>query len=147
VESFCEEIAAPAQFFWVSHEEAVPLGATFYGEKEIGTGLISLKERGHQMQVKSWIPGKDGGDFEGMLVRHEECVTIAKLLEERQEGVTVYRPTVYFVYNQGVARESVCEFVSPENNYNLLPQSHIVSKDVTEGADCLGVFLLAQTVK
>jgi homospermidine synthase len=148
VDSFCEEIAAPAEFAWGTHETQVPEGAMFYHEEEHGNALITLKERGHQVRMKSWIPPSstpdplNTGDFEGLLIRHEECVTMAKYLEVQENGSVLYRPTLYFVYNQNVSKESIAEFVSEDNNYDLLPQSKIVSNDVVAGADYLGVFLL-----
>ena len=55
-------------------------------------------------------------------------------------GALVYRPSVYFVYDQQLSAESIKKFVS--NKYELLPHNSVVEREVEDGADKLGVLLL-----
>lgn len=135
VPSFCEELAAPAEFSWGTHEREAPAGAKFYGDGS----FISLASRGHQTWAKSWMPGEN--EFKGMVVRHEECFSMADYISVRDEtGALVYRPSVYFVYDQQLSAESIKKFVS--NKYELLPHNSVVEREVEDGADKLGVLLL-----
>jgi len=140
IPSFCEELAAPAEFSWGTHEPNPPQHCKFYGEREREKSFISLDQRGHQTWAKSWMPGEN--DFRGMVVRHEECFSMANYVSIRSDdtGELVYRPTVYFVYDQQLSAESIKKFVG--NNYELLPQATVVEREVKCGADKLGVFLL-----
>ena len=58
-------------------------------------GFVELKTLSADKTARTYYPG---GVFEGFLVTHEETATIAKSLEVRQNGKTIYRPTVMFIY-------------------------------------------------
>jgi len=77
-----------------------------------------------------------------MVVRHEECFSMANFVSVRDEttGELLYRPSVYFVYDQSLSHDSVKKLVN--NNYELLTNNTVVEKEITCGADKLGVLLL-----
>ena len=58
-------------------------------------GYLEFKKPAAAVKGRTCYPG---GMFEGFLVPHEETDTIAKSLEIREGGKTVYRPTVLFLY-------------------------------------------------
>lgn len=140
IPSFCEELAAPAEFSWGTHEINAPEGSKYYGEKPGEKSFVSFPTRGHQTWARSWMPVEN--EFCGMVVRHEECFSMANYVSVRDEitGELKYRPSVYFVYDQNLSAESIRKFV--ENDYELLPRNSVVEKEIDSGADKLGVLLL-----
>lgn len=59
-------------------------------------GFLEFKKLAADKVCRTYYPG---GEFEGFLVPHEETITIAKSLEVKENGKTVYRPTVMFIYS------------------------------------------------
>lgn len=59
-------------------------------------GYLEFEKMAADVKGRTFYPG---GLFEGFLVPHEETITIAKSLEVKEEGKTVYRPTVLFLYS------------------------------------------------
>lgn len=59
-------------------------------------GYLEFKKIAAEKKVRTYYPD---GVFEGFLVPHEETITIAKGLEVKENGKTVYRPTVMFLYS------------------------------------------------
>lgn len=58
-------------------------------------GFLEFKQIAGEKKCPTYYPG---GVFEGFLVPHEETITIAKSLEVKENGKTIYRPTVMFLY-------------------------------------------------
>lgn len=58
-------------------------------------GFLEFKQLAADKKCRTCYPG---GEFKGFLVPHEETITIAKSLEVKEQGKTVYRPTVMFIY-------------------------------------------------
>lgn len=59
-------------------------------------GFLEFKKLAADKKCRTYYPG---GLFEGFMVPHEETVTIAKSLAVSENGETVYRPTVVFLYS------------------------------------------------
>jgi len=59
-------------------------------------GFLEFKKLAADKKCRTYYPG---GYFEGFMVPHEETITIAQSLEVQEEGQTVYRPTVMFLYS------------------------------------------------
>ena len=59
-------------------------------------GFVELKKLAANIQCNTYYPN---GQFQGFLVPHEETITIAKALEVKENGQTIYRPSVMFVYS------------------------------------------------
>lgn len=59
-------------------------------------GFLEFKKLAADKKCRTFYPG---GLFEGFMVPHEETITIAKSLEVQENGQTVYRPTVMFLYS------------------------------------------------
>ena len=141
IEGFYEEGTAPSELGWGTHERRLPKNAhTPIG----GPGnQIFLAQPGIRTLVHSWVPA--GGPIIGMAVRHAESFTISDYLTvwaDTPEGRrAVYRPTVHYAYMPcDDALNSLHELVM--RNYQLQPTLRIMSDEITEGVDELGVLLM-----
>jgi len=141
IEGFYEEGTAPAELGWGTHERRLPKHAhTPIG----GPGnQIFLAQPGIRTFVHSWVPR--GGPIIGMVVRHAESFTISDYLtvwEDTIEGRRpVYRPTVHYAYMPcDNAILSLYELTM--RNYQLQPKLRIMSDEITDGIDELGVLLM-----
>jgi len=141
IEGFFEEGTAPAELGWGTHERRLPKHAhTPIG----GPGnQIFLAQPGIRTFVHSWVPS--GGPIMGMVVRHAESFTISDYLtvwEDTTEGRrATYRPTVHYAYMPcDNAILSLYELTM--RNYQLQPRLRIMTDEITEGIDELGVLLM-----
>ena len=141
IEGFYEEGTAPAEMGWGTHERKLPKNA----HVPVGGpgNQIFLAQPGMRTLVHSWVP--KGGPIIGMVVRHAESFTISDYLtawEETIEGRrAVYRPTVHYAYmpcNHAIL--SVHELGM--RNFQLQPKLRIMTDEITEGIDELGVLLM-----
>jgi homospermidine synthase len=141
IEGFFEEGTAPSELGWGTHERRLPK----YAHMPIGGpgNQIFIAQPGIQTFVHSWVPL--GGEIIGRVVRHAESFTISDYLtvwDETVEGKrAVYRPTVHYAYMPcDNAILSLYELTM--HNFQLQTQQRIMSDEITEGIDELGVLLL-----
>lgn len=141
IEGFYEEGTAPAEMGWGTHERRLPRNA----HMPLGGpgNQIFLAQPGVRTLVHSWVPS--GGPIIGMVVRHAESFTISDHLtvwEDSIEGFrATYRPTVHYAYMPcDNAILSLYELAM--RNYQLQPALRIMSDEITEGIDELGVLLM-----
>jgi homospermidine synthase len=141
IEGFYEEGTAPSELGWGTHERRLPP----YAHTPIGGpgNQIFIAQPGIRTFVHSWVPL--GGEIIGMVVRHAESFTISDHLTVWDEAVegrrAVYRPTVHYAYMPcDNAILSLYELTM--RNYKLQPKLRIMSDEITEGLDELGVLLL-----
>lgn len=85
------------------------------------------------------------GEIIGMVIRHGEAYGISKHLtiykEDENNNAVVYRPTVHYAYLPTDSTiSSLMEFRM--HNCQLQPKLRILSDEITEGADEVGVLLL-----
>ena len=141
IEGFYEEGTAPAELGWGTHERRLPK----YAHTPIGGpgNQIFLAQPGMRTFVHSWVPA--GGPIIGMVVRHAESFTISDHLtvwDDTIEGRrAVYRPTVHYAYmpcDNGLL--SLHELAM--RNYQLQPTLRIMSEEIVDGMDELGVLLM-----
>ncbi|MEK9163455.1 MAG: saccharopine dehydrogenase C-terminal domain-containing protein [Chloroflexota bacterium] len=136
IEAFYEEALSPVEAGWGTHERALPPKA--YPHNFHPRCQISLAQMGMNTWVRSWIPS---GEIVGMAIRHSECFTICDHLTVWDADTALYRPTTFYVYlPSDAAIASVHEMKM--NNYQLQPKHRIMTDDITEGRDELGVLLL-----
>jgi len=141
IEGFYEEGTAPAEMGWGTHERRLPKNA--YTPVGGPGNQIFLAQPGVRTFVHSWVP--DGGPIIGMVVRHAESFTISDHLtvwEDTIEGYrATYRPTVHYAYLPcDNALLSLHELAM--RNFKLQPKLRIMSDEITEGLDELGVLLM-----
>ena len=137
VDGFHEEGVAPAELGWGTHEDWLPEhGFTHTGGPE---NQIGIAKPGIDTLVRSWVPTT--GPIIGMVVRHGEAFTISDALTVGRDGEAVYRPTVHYAYlPTDVAMASLHE--CRMSGYELQDAKRIMTDDITEGMDELGVLLL-----
>jgi homospermidine synthase len=141
IEGFYEEGTAPAELGWGTHERRFP---KYAHTPSGGPGnQIFLAQPGIRTFVHSWVPA--GGPIIGMVVRHAESFTISDHLtvwDDTIEGrLAVYRPTVHYAYmpcDNGIL--SLHELAM--RNYQLQPTLRIMSDEIVDGMDELGVLLM-----
>lgn len=136
IEGFFEEGVAPAELGWGTHERYIPEGAFFH---KTGPGnQICLSQLGMNTWVRSWVPC---GEITGMVVRHGEAFSISDRLTVWESGKAVYRPTVHYAYcPSDVAINSLHELEMRQ--YHLQEKQRIMSDEIIDGADELGVLLM-----
>ena len=141
IEGFYEEGTAPAELGWGTHERRLP---KYAHTPNGGPGnQIFLAQPGMRTFVHSWVP--TGGPIIGMVVRHAESFTISDYLtvwDDTIEGrQAVYRPTVHYAYMPcDNAILSLHELAM--RNYQLQPKLRIMSDEIVDGMDELGVLLM-----
>ncbi len=141
IEGFFEEGVAPAELGWGTHERYVPENAFFHqtGPKN----QICLTTLGMKTWVRSWVPC---GEITGMVIRHGESFSISDRLTVWQDGKAVYRPTVHYAYCPAdVAINSLHELEMRQ--FKLQENQRIMSDEITDGEDQLGVLLMGHDFK
>ncbi|MFC1496257.1 saccharopine dehydrogenase C-terminal domain-containing protein [Candidatus Margulisiibacteriota bacterium] len=136
IEGFFEEGVAPAELGWGTHERIIPESAFFH---KVGPqNQICLRSIGMKTWVRSWVPC---GEITGMVIRHGEAFSISDRLTVWENGKAVYRPTVHYAYcPSDVAINSLHELEMRQ--FNLQPKLRIMSDEIIDGADELGVLLM-----
>jgi homospermidine synthase len=134
---FVEEGTAPSELGWGTHENP-KIG---YRYKTGPKNQIALSSRGINTWVKTWVPS---GPLIGMIVRHEEAYSISKYLT-----IDGYRPTVHYAYLP--CPDAVYSLNEIQNQIminNKIPEfkEEILTDQITEGKDELGVLLFAKDI-
>lgn len=132
-----EEGTAPAELGWGTHEKELPLHAHVppVGPKN----EIVLARMGMNTWVRSWVPDQE---IVGMVIRHGESFGISDRWTVYEEGMEVYRPSVYYSY---VPCDATCASLHElrGRNYELQPRLRIMNDtEIVSGADALGALLM-----
>ncbi|MFN7096661.1 MAG: saccharopine dehydrogenase C-terminal domain-containing protein [Gammaproteobacteria bacterium] len=135
-EGLYEEGIAPAEMGWGTHEKRLPQNAFSH---QIGPrNQICLGQMGIHTKVRSWVPS---GEIIGMVIRHGEAFTISEYLSLADNEEIYYRPTVHYAYcPSDMAIASLYELAM--HNYKKPLHERIVSDEVIDGQDELGVLLM-----
>ena len=137
VDGFVSEGLQPAELGWGTHEKKLP----YDGKKhKKGTGAaIYLTRAGADTRVRSWVPTA-GAQF-GLLVTHNEAISISDYFTVREGKRVTYRPTCHYAYHpSNDAVLSVLEMFGAGGRRQSA--SHILEEqEIVDGGDELGVFL------
>ena len=137
VEGFISEGLQPAELGWGTHEKKLP----FDGKRhKTGCGAaIYLNRAGADTRVRTWVPTA-GAQF-GLLVTHNEAISISDYFTVRQGNRVTYRPTCHYAYHpSNDAVLSVLEMFGKGGKRQTT--SHILEEhEIVDGGDELGVFL------
>jgi len=138
IEGFREEGTAPAEMGWGTHEKTLP--ALAYKAPFGPDNQIFLARMGINTWARSWVP--EVGEIEGMIVRHGEAFGISDRLTVWENGKSVYRPTVHYVYMP--CHEALSSLVELKaRRYKMQPKLRILEDaEITSGKDILGAFLM-----
>jgi len=141
IEGFFEEGVAPAELGWGTHERYIPQNAFFH---KVGPkNQICLTTLGMKTWVRSWVPC---GEITGMVIRHGEAFSISDRLTVWKDGKAVYRPTVHYAYcPSNAAINSLHELEMRQ--FNLQERQRIMSDEIIDGRDELGVLLMGHDFK
>lgn len=141
IEGLYEEGMAPAELGWGTHEKTLPANAFAY--KTGPQNQICLSTLGVHTWVKSWVPS---GEITGMVIRHGEAYGISERMTVRKNDKVIYRPTVHYAYcPSNAAINSLHELEM--RNYRLQEDQRIMSNEIIEGRDELGVLLMGHDYK
>lgn len=137
VEGFLSEGVQPAELGWGSHERWVPDNARFH--EDGCQSAIYMLQPGANTRVRTWCPTP--GPQYGLLVTHNEAISIADYYTIGSGVAPLYRPTCHYAYHPcNDAMLSLLEkFGQPgitQDNHRILDEN-----EITEGADELGVLL------
>lgn len=136
IAGFHEEGVAPAEMGWGTHERRLPPKAHVHSYGPCNQ--ICLAQMGMNTLVRSWVPM---GEIIGMVIRHGEAFTISDHLTVWDGNAPIYRPTVHYAYlPTDAAIASLHELKM--NGYELQPKQRIMTDEIIDGKDELGVLLL-----
>ena len=141
IEGFYEEGIAPAELGWGTHERWIPQGTHFH--KSGPKNQICLERMGMKTWVRSWVPC---GEITGMVIRHGEAFGISDKLTVWKNGKAIYRPTVHYAYcPSNAAINSLHELEM--RNFHMQRKQRIMSDEIIDGRDELGVLLMGHDFK
>jgi homospermidine synthase len=137
VDGFISEGLQPAELGWGTHEKKLPHDGKrhTHGTK----AAIYLNRAGADTRVRSWVPTA-GAQF-GLLVTHNEAISISDYFTVRVGNKVTYRPTCHYAYHpSNDAVLSVLEMFGAGGRRQS--SSHILEEqEIVDGGDELGVFL------
>ena len=137
VEGFISEGLQPAELGWGTHERWMPPNARVTDKDN--PIAIFLEQPGADTRVRTWCPTR-GAQF-GLLVTHNESISIADYYTLREGGKAVFRPTCHYAYHP--ADDAIMSLREMFARPGWIPdvQRVIDEHDVAEGIDELGVLL------
>jgi len=136
IEGLYEESIAPSELGWGTHELEMPENAyTFSSGPQ---NQICLAQAGMKTRVCSYVPC---GEIIGFIIRHGEAFTLSNHLTVMENNKPVYRPTVHYVYCMSDAAIASMHELEMRN-FNLQEKQRIMTDEIIDGADQLGVLLM-----
>lgn len=136
VEGFLAESYQPAELGWGTHERQLPpLGHAF----DDGAGhAIWMDRPGGETRVRSWCPA--AGPQYGLLVTHNEALSIADYFTVRDGESAIYRPTCHYAYHP--CDDAILSLYETAGA-GVLPEAHhiLTAEEIVAGEDALGVLL------
>jgi homospermidine synthase len=136
VDGLLSEGYQPAELGWGTHEKKLPpQGHAF----DHGPGYaIWIDRPGADTRVRSWCPGS--GPQYGLVITHNEALSIPDYYTVWDQGRAVYRPTCHYAYHP--CNDAVLSLYEMNGAGTRQPDQHILTvEEITGGGDDLGVFL------
>jgi homospermidine synthase len=134
--SWYDEAFSFLEISWGTHEKKLPLNIN----KELSNEYqLILDGEGFNSYAYSYTPINK--NLVGMLIRHEECFTIAKKLTLKNEkNEIVYKPSCYYVYKP--CDSSLASTREVLDNYRKYQEKkRLLTDDIIKGYDELGCTL------
>lgn len=137
VDGFISEGLQPAELGWGTHERWLPPAAGRHADP--GAPSIYLAQPGADTRVRTWCP--TAGPQYGLLVTHNESISMADYFTVREGEEVVYRPTCHYAYHP--ADDAVLSWHELFANGSAMPkrQRLLDEDDIVDGVDELGVLL------
>jgi len=135
IEGFVDELMQPAELSIGVHEQNLPRRAR---QHRPGSGTLYLPRPGGGTFARSWTPSVGG--YQGMLVTHDEVLSIADYLSLRDGDRFSYRPTVMFVYHP--CDDAMLSALELEGRgWKMQSSARRLTHEIVDGMDELGVLL------
>ena len=137
-ESFYQEALGPVEMSWGTHEKRVPDTYLYMTDQ-----VMILKELGVQRWMRSYTPLT--GMFHGMMIRHDENLTIGEYLSRKKgKSGIVYQPSVYYVYKPTDACLSGIEETRERGDVYEGEKKRLLTSDIVDGSDELGISMFLE---
>ncbi len=136
VDGLLSEGYQPAELGWGTHEKKLPpKGHAF----DHGPGYaIWIDRPGAETRVRSWCP--EVGPQYGLVITHNEALSIPDYYTVRDGDRAVYRPTCHYAYHP--CNDAVLSLYETNVAGTLPEAQHILTADeIVAGGDDLGVLL------
>lgn len=136
-----EEMTQPAEFGLGTHETMLPNGVRTQGEDGVAAHFALA---GADVRVRAWMPE---GPYVGMMITHNEAISLADYFTCRAAGERPYRPTVYYAYHPCDATMTSIE--TWRNQSRALPdRTHVLKPtEIVSGVDYLGILIMTESGK
>ncbi len=136
VDGLLSEGYQPAELGWGTHEKTLPPAGHAFDE-EPGYA-IWIDRPGADTRVRSWCP--DVGQQFGLVVTHNEALSISDYYTVREGDRAVYRPTCHYAYHP--CNDAILSLHEMNGAGQVPAARHILTADeIVSGGDDLGVFL------
>jgi len=137
VEGFLSEGMQPAELGWGSHERWMPDNARHH--EEGCQSAIYMLQPGANTRVRSWCPTP--GPQYGLLVTHNESISIADYYTIGTGTKPLYRPTCHYAYHP--CNDAVLSLLEMFGQSGIMQDNHDILDEnvIAEGMDELGVLL------
>jgi homospermidine synthase len=135
IDGFVDELQQPAELAIGLHEQNLPRRGRRHRP---GSATMYLPRPGGSTFARSWTPSVGG--YQGMLVTHDEVLSISDYLSLREGQGFSYRPTVMFVYHP--CDDAMLSALELEGRgWKMQTATRRLSHDIIDGMDELGVLL------
>lgn len=136
VDGLLSEGYQPAELGWGTHEKTLPPAGHAFAD---GPGYaIWIDRPGADTRVRSWCP--DVGQQFGLVVTHNEALSISEYYTVREGDRAVYRPTCHYAYHP--CNDAILSLHEMNGAGQVPAARHILTADeIVSGGDDLGVFL------
>jgi homospermidine synthase len=127
--SWYDEAFSYVEVSWGSHEKTLPK----FMIKQTDNKQIIINKNGCCYFARTFVPSTP--KMMGMMIRHEECYTIAKYLSTNN-----YQPSCYYIYNPNdSSKASIYEVL--EKDYKYQDEQRLMTDDIIDGDDEVGATL------
>lgn len=134
VDGLLSEGYQPAELGWGTHERRLPPDGHMFPKGD----AIWIDRAGADTRARSWCP--DVGPQFGLIVTHNEALSISDYYTVWQEGQAVFRPTCHYAYHP--CNDAILSLHEVNGSGQLPARQHILTADeIVSGGDDLGVFL------
>ncbi|MDT8856795.1 saccharopine dehydrogenase NADP-binding domain-containing protein [Paracoccaceae bacterium Fryx2] len=136
VDGLLSEGYQPAELGWGSHEKRLPVNG--YAFDTGSRCAIWIDRAGADTRVRSWCP--DVGPQFGLLVTHNESISIADYYTVGEGAEPAFRPTCHYAYHP--CNDAILSLYEVNGAGCLPEEKHILTaEEIVSGGDDLGVFL------
>lgn len=138
VDGFIGEGCQPSELGWGTHEQHLPDDGHFHTPSE--SKSIYLNRPGASVRVKTWTPAH--GPCLGLLITHNEALSLSEYLTCKDDRRGIYRPTVHYAYHP--CNDAILSIHELSGNlWQPQPLKRVLRGDeITHGSDYLGVLLM-----